>query len=487
MKILMAASECVPFVKVGGLADVVGTLPRFLKKKGNDVRIIIPKYRVIEEQKFNIKSLPIKLLIPVGNEYEEAVIWEGKMDDDLPVYFVESARYFNRREVYGTHDGDYADNRERFIFFSRAVLEAAKALNFQPDIIHCNDWQTAIIPAYLKTIYRIDGFFIRTASAYTIHNMAYQGNFDSDTVKIANFSWSDFAWDKLEYFGRFNFMKAGLVYADVLSTVSPSYAKEIQTKEGGCGLDGILRHRSGDISGILNGIDCAEWNPAKDTAIAANFSKDNVIGKQKCKENLQRTCGLAIDPGALLVGSVSRLDPQKGFDLVAKIIPNMVSKGIQFVILGRGDKSIQELLKRLSGDFRKRVSVHFEFNNALAHKIYAGSDVFAMPSRFEPCGISQMISLAYGTIPLVNKTGGLADTIRNFDAKTQVGNGFVFTPARSSQLRQAILRAKKLYEKKDMWKKLMRNGFASDFSWTKAVNKYIRLYNKAIGTSKQDR
>lgn len=476
----MAASECVPFVKVGGLADVAGALPGFLKKKGNDVRIIIPKYRVIEEEKFNIKSLPFKLLIPIGDYYEEAVIWEGKLDDDVPVYFVESARYFNRGEVYGTNDGDYADNRERFIFFSRAVLETAKALNFQPDVIHCNDWQTAIIPAYLKTAYRIDGFFIKTATVYTIHNLAYQGSFDSDTVKIANFSRSDFTWDKLEYFGRFNFMKAGLVYADVLSTVSPSYAMEIQTREGGCGLDGILRYRTRDISGILNGIDYDEWNPAKDAAIAANFSKDDAAGKRKCKEDLQKTCGLEINPGALLIGSVSRLDPQKGFDILAKIIPGMVPGGIQFVILGRGDKLIQEPLKRLSADFNKRVSVHFEFNNALAHKIYAGSDVFVMPSRFEPCGISQMISLAYGTIPLVNKTGGLADTIKNFDAKTQAGNGFVFSPARPARLKQAILRARKLFEKKNVWEKLMRNGFASDFSWARSVNKYIRLYNKAI-------
>jgi starch synthase len=479
MKIVMAASECVPFVKVGGLADVVGSLPKALKAKRHDVRIVIPKYRKIDDAKFGLRTLPCRLLIPVGDRYEDVTVKEGTIGQGIPVYFIENDNYFNRPEVYRTQDGDYPDNRERFIFFSRAVLETCKALNFQPDIIHCHDWQTGIIPAYLKTIYNFDGFYCNTATVYTIHNIAYQGMFDADTVALAGFPWAEFTWNKLEYYGKFNFMKAGLIYADVISTVSPSYAQEIQREGEGRGMEGILRSRTNDVSGILNGIDYSEWNPVSDPHIAAHFSMEDSKGKAACKADLQQQCKLPLCPDTLLLGAVSRLDPQKGYDLLGKVLPRILSKNVQVVILGSGDRDLQDIIRSLAGKYPARMSVHFEFNDPLAHKIYAGADAFLMPSRFEPCGLGQMIALAYGAIPIVNKTGGLADTIVNFEEKKGTGNGFVFFPAQPAELRFAIERACKTYRDKKRWSTIMTNAFKSDFSWKIAVNKYARLYKKA--------
>jgi starch synthase len=473
----MAASECVPFVKVGGLADVVGSLPKALKSRRHDVRIIIPKYRKIDDEKYGLRTLPCRLLIPVGNRYESVTIKEGSIGQGIPVYFIENDRYFNRAEVYRTPDGDYPDNRERFIFFSRAVLETCKALNFQPDIIHCHDWQTGLIPVYLKTVYRCDGFYCNTATVYTIHNIAYQGMYDADTVALAGFAWYDFTWDRLEYYGKFNFMKAGLVYADVLSTVSPSYALEIQ--RDGRGMEGVLRSRTRNVYGILNGIDYAEWNPLTDQHIMAHFSRENREGKVQCKADLQQYCRLPQKPEAMVLGAVSRLDPQKGYDLVAGILPRLLALNVQLVVLGSGDRALQNLLKDLAVQHPDQVSVHFEFNDPLAHKIYAGADAFLMPSRFEPCGLGQMIALAYGTIPIVNKTGGLADTISNFDAKSKKGNGFVFTSAQVTEFRMAVERAYRLFQHRKQWDLVMTNAFKSDFSWKKAVGAYMKLYQKA--------
>jgi starch synthase len=479
MNILMAASECVPLVKIGGLADVVGTLPQFLRAEGHDVRVIIPKYRKIDDAKFNLKPLPYKLLIPMGANFEEATIKQGTLAGGVPVYCIESRRYFDRAEVYGTADGDYADNRERFVFFSRAVLEAAKAVGFQPDVIHCHDWQTGIIPAYLKTVFSIDGFYCRTATVYTIHNIAYQGMFDADTVRIAGFSMSDFVWNRLEFYGKFNFMKVGLVYADMLSTVSPTYAKEILTDEGGRGMAGILRSRTADTAGILNGIDYDEWNPASDPQIAAPFTGDRPEGKKACKADLQKACGLPVKPDAMVFGSVSRLDPQKGFDLILKTLPKLFTKNVQVVTLGSGDRRIQESLTDMAKRYPGKMHAHFTFNNPLAHKIYAGADAFLMPSLFEPCGLGQMIALTYGTIPVVNKTGGLADTIFNFNLKDKKGNGFVFTPPLAGQFALALERAEKAFRNEKSWHKLMQNAFHSDFSWNRAVKGYAGLYEKA--------
>lgn len=485
MKILMAASECVPFIKVGGLADIVGVLPRFLKDKKHDVRIVVPKYRKIDEKKFGLKALPYRMLIPIGDRCEEATIKEGKIDGKVPVYFVENKKYFDRGEIYRTAEGDYEDNRERFIFFSRAVLETAKAVCFQPDIIHCHDWQTGLIPAYLNTVYKIDSFFNRTAAMYTIHNIAYQGNYYADTMNMAGFSWKDFSLDKLEYYGNLNFMKSGLVYANTLSTVSPTYSKEIQTEDGGRGMEGILKSRAKDVYGIINGIDYQEWSPQKDNYIASGFSQADLKGKAECKKDLQKSYNLPANPNIPLIGSISRLDPQKGYDLVDEVMPELMKQEVQVVILGTGDKEIQDCLSGLAKKYPEKFGLKLEFNNALAHKIYAGSDLFLMPSRFEPCGLGQMISLAYGTIPIVNKTGGLADSIEDFSLKSSKGNGFVFSPAKTDKLKEALDKAVKIYKNKAAWKKLVANAFKSDFSWARSVNEYIKLYTKTVNKKRK--
>lgn len=480
MNILMAASECVPFVKVGGLADVVGTLPRYLKAHGHDVRIFVPKYQKIDGIKHKLKMLPHRLTIQVGAAFEEVTMREGRAAGDVPIYFIEHPRYFHRPEVYGTSKGDYPDNRERYILFSRAVLEAAKAVLFKPDVIHCHDWQTGIIPAYLKTTHRCDGFYSRTASVYTIHNIAYQGVYPKETLKVAGLPEQEFTWDKLEYFSLFNFMKAGLVYADRLSTVSPTYAKEIQLPDGGKTLEGILKSRSSELAGILNGIDLDEWNPAADQGIAERFTAADPHGKQRCKEDLQQSCGLPVRPNAMVLGSVSRLDPQKGYDLVLSVLPELLRYDVQLVILGRGDEAIQNALAAAARRWPDKMRLFTDFNNPLAHKIYAGSDAFLMPSRFEPCGLGQMIAMTYGTVPVVCNTGGLADTVEDVREGMPGGTGFFLANQTPTELLRAINRARRAYADRTQWPRIVANAMSGDFSWDRAVTGYDSLYRSAV-------
>ena len=480
MKILMAASECAPFIKVGGLADVVGTLPPYLKADGHIVKVFLPKYQKIDEKKFLLKKLPFKLQIPVGDRFETAQIMTTVSPNGTECYFIENARYFNRPEIYGTAAGDYPDNRERFIFFSRAVLEASKAIGFQPQVIHCHDWQTGLIPAYLRTLYSIDGFYCNAATLFTIHNIAYQGLFKSDTIPIAGFSWKDFTWDKLEYYGKVNFLKIGLTYSDMLSTVSPTYAREILYEEFGRGMEKTLKHRVNDLVGILNGIDYDEWNPAKDKVIAENYSGEDLSGKAACKRGLQAFCKLPEQENTLLIGAVSRLDPQKGFNLIKKIIPKFITNDVQFVFLGAGDKSIQTGIEGFARKYPSKVSVHIGFDNHLAHRIYAGCDAFLMPSLFEPCGLGQMIALAYGTIPVVNRTGGLFDTVKHFNAKTLEGNGFSFHPPKEDAFLSCLRDLLKAYKNKAQWDRLIRNAMSSNFSWDRSARLYGELYRKAV-------
>lgn len=482
MKILMAASECVPFIKVGGLADVVGTLSRYLKAAKNDVRIVLPAYQKIDRKKYPMKKLKGRLLIPIGDHYEEAEVLEGrlgKVPQSVVVYFIDAPKYFDRPEVYRTSEGDFPDNAERFIFFSRAVLEVAKLVDFQPEVIHCHDWQTGLIPAYLKTLYRIDAFFQSTRTVFTIHNIAYQGMFPAETMLLAGFSWSDFTPERMEYYGQMNFLKIALVYSDALTTVSPTYAQEIKSgPEFGRGMEGILNARSEVLQGILNGIDYEEWNPLSDSRIAARFSPKDIKGKALCKADLQTAVGFTPRAKTLLLGVVSRLDPQKGFDLLVGALPKLIKQDIQLVILGVGDKDIQEELEKLAASYPTKISLNLKFDNDLAHKIYAGCDVFLMPSRFEPCGLGQMIALAYGTIPVVNRTGGLADTISDFSVSGGVvkGNGFVLKEPTVNGLVEAVERAISVYDEETYWKQLMNNAFKSKFSWQESSKLYLKLY-----------
>ncbi|MDR2426050.1 MAG: glycogen synthase GlgA [Endomicrobium sp.] len=477
MNILMIASECVPFVKVGGLADVISALAKYLKKLGHDVRIIIPKYRSIDGKKYNFQPLPYMLRVNVGKEMEKFRIKRGMTEDGIDVYFIENMRYFNRPGIYGDNGIDYGDNRERYIFFCRAALEAAKALIFRPDIIHCHDWQTGLIPAYLKTNLRNDGFFWNTSSVYTIHNIAYQGNFGADTVVAGGFSWEDFTTDKLEFYNNVNFMKCGIAMADAVSTVSPTYASEIK-EFNGRGMEIVLNSRPDRIYGILNGIDYDYWNTKTDKYITANYSKDDLVGKKMCKIELQKICGFDVDEEAYLFGCVSRLDDQKGFDIIIDALYSLRNKQMQFVILGSGNQTIKWHLQDAVAKMPKTVAAFFDYDEPLAHKIYSGCDAYMMPSRFEPCGLSQMISLAYGTIPIVNRTGGLSDTIVYYNHFTKKGNGFMFNITYGENFIQTILKSENIFRDKSNWDILVQNAMNCDFSWDKSVGQYHLMYEE---------
>jgi starch synthase len=483
MKVLYASFECTPFVKVGGLADVVGSLPKVLKDMSVDVRIVIPLHKKIDREKFKLKNLGLKVLIPVGNEYIEGSIWTTK-NDNVQVYFIENTRFFDRTEVYATEEGDYQDNPLRFIFFSRAVLETAKAVDFQPDIIHCHDMQTGLIPAYLKTLYKIDAFFQNTKTVFTIHNIAYQGVYGAEMHFVAGFPLFDFVPEKLEYYGKINFMKAGIVYADIVTTVSPTYAKMISSLHSeGRGLEGVLSKRAseGKLFGILNGIDYSEWNPETDVFIKANFNEKNIETKKLCKEDLQQVCSFE-QKDVPLYGMVSRLDPLKGVDLIARVLPQFLSEqDVQVVILGKGYKNLQQQLEKIQQQFPKKFRLFLEFNNPLAHKIYAGSDFFLMPSNSEPCGLGQMMAMSYATAPIVFKTGGLADTVEQFDVRTLTGNGFVFEKYTAEDFYKSLLDTIKVYKDPNLLIQLRKNMFKYNFSWSSSANKYVELYSQLSG------
>ncbi len=483
MKILVAASEAFPFCKTGGLGDVVGALSQmFARLEGHEVVLFLPKYRNIGGGAFSLRAVEGDFLIPVTNKIETAAIYHVQWGK-VSVYFIENSKYFDRPGMYRTKYGDYKDNDERFIFFSRAVLEGAKFIGFKPDIIHCHDWQTALIPAYLNTLYKIDSFFAKTASVLTINNIAYQGMFGKKTLLKAGFGWTDFMPDKLEFYGGMNFMKSGIVFSDRITTVSPTYSKEIQSYgEFGKGLEGVLRHRTKKLFGILNGIDDEIWDPASDVFIKRGYDlKTFTKGKAHCKKNLQMECGIEENKHIPLAGVVSRLDPQKGLDILSKALPEFKDK-MQFVILGAGDKKVSDALAKLAKDYPKTVFFKSGFDETLAHKIYAGSDIFIMPSRFEPCGLSQMIAMRYGSLPLATGTGGLKDTV--FDTgEPKNSYGFLINGANEKSLRSGLGRAISLFKRKILWHTMVKNAMRGDYSWHKSAERYLEIF-KSLKTNR---
>jgi len=450
MKVLFCSSEIVPFAKTGGLADVAGALPCALESQGCQVKVALPKYRCVKK---------------AGNS--------AKMGRDIEVYLIENDRYFDRPELYGEKSGDYPDNLERFSFFCRQILHLLKKNNFCPDIIHCNDWQTALVSVYLKTKFRDEPFFNRTKTIFTIHNLAYQGLFAKEQFSQTQLDQQFFNMHQLEYYGKLNLLKGGLVFSRFITTVSPTYAKEIQTLKFGCGLDGVLRERRNELFGIINGLDYQTWNPANDDKIFRRYTAENIKDKYANKEALQRELGLPCEKEVALVGIVSRLAEQKGIDLITSALDKIAGLKLQFVLLGTGDEKYHLLLEKIREKKYKNISINLRFDAVLAHKIYAGCDMFLVPSYYEPCGLGQLISLKYGTIPIVRKTGGLADTVGP-------DNGFVFEKYTSGQMLQAINRAVKSYEDKEQWRKLTLRAMEYDFSWDASAKKYIELYNRAI-------
>lgn len=484
LKILIVSSEVTPFAKTGGLADVAGALPRALSAMGDDVRVVMPKYGTIDDEKYHLLPILGDIFVRLGGRTFTAHIKRSHLPGSrVPVYFVLNSAFFERDGLYQADGRDYADNAVRFAFFCTAVVWLLKGLDWVPDVIHCNDWQTALIPVYLRNHpdMTADPALQQARVVFTIHNLAYQGIFpleDGPTIGIG----PELLHPKaLEFYGRMNLMKGGLVFSDALTTVSRRYAEEIQTAEFGCGLEGLLQERRGDLTGIMNGADYEVWNPETDPLIPAQYSAADLSGKAKCKEILQRETGLEPDADAPLIGIISRLDPQKGFDLIGAGLDAIVAAGAQIVLLGTGMPEYHLIFERAAKRHPGRISANLRFDNALAHRIEAGADMFLMPSRYEPCGLNQLYSLRYGTVPIVRATGGLADSVTDATAagiRSGKSTGFVFEEYSETALLKTVKRAIKLFGDRERWTQLMRNGMKCDFSWTAAARQYAALYER---------
>lgn len=484
MRILFASPEAVPFVKTGGLGDVSGALPRALAKLGAKVFLIIPKYRQVDENKFSLKKTGQIIKVPLGQKTEVGEILTTELAPNCQVLFIQQDKYYDRDYLYTTPSGDYEDNAERFIFFSRAILEAALVLEIKPQVIQCNDWQTGLTPVYHKSIYKSLPIMKETITAFTIHNIAYQGLFWHYDMPMTNLGWELFTPQALEFYGKINFLKGGIVFADAVITVSRKYKEEIQTPEFGCGLEGVLRDRQADLYGILNGVDYSEWSPEVDPFIKQRYNSADFSGKKICKIDLQREFGLPISEDTPLLATISRLTDQKGCDLLAATMEEIIKMNLQFVILGTGDEKYQLLFQDLQTKYPQQVGVKIGFDNILAHKIEAGADIFIMPSRYEPCGLNQIYSLRYGTVPIVRATGGLDDTIINYSPENGAGNGFKFQEYSPVALLETIKRALQIFQNKNLWHKLMRQGMAEDFSWDRSAKEYLTVYEKTMSQKK---
>jgi len=481
--VCQVASEMVPFAKTGGLADVVGALTAELKKNKVEVCAFMPLYKQVKETVPNLVSTNVEVKVKIGDNIVSGRVWKTTTPDKVDVYFIQRDEYFNRDYLYSTPEGDYLDNAERFIFFSRAVLEAMKALGIKCNVVHCHDWQSALIPVYLKTLYKKDQYFSGIKTLLTVHNLAYQGVFWHWDLKLTGFGWELFNYKQLEFFGKLNFLKGGLVFADKLTTVSPRYSKEIQTVQFGESLDGVLRERSADLTGIINGVDYSQWSPDADKLIPATYTAAKIANKLKNKRALQQK-GLLPESDLPLIGMIGRLADQKGFDILVEVFDKIIQAGCQFILLGTGEEKYHKLFAEIAKKYQGKASINITFNNALAHTITAGVDMFLMPSRYEPCGLNQLYSLKYGTIPIVHETGGLADTIYNYTPealKEKKATGFTFKNYSSGELLNVTLRALELYKDKKSWQQLIKNAMAQDWSWKRSSQEYINLYSALTG------
>jgi starch synthase len=485
VNILLATSEAVPFAKTGGLADVSGALPVELARLGHDVAVILPAYRQVHYCGQPIERLGIDFIIPIGSKMVTGHLLRSSMPgSDTPVYLVEQEQYYDRDQLYSVDGKDYIDNCERFVFFSRAVMEAIRLLDLRVDVLHANDWQTGLVPAYLKTEYRNVPRYERIASLLTIHNLSYQGQFWHWDMLLTGLDWKYFNWRQMEFHGNLNVLKTGMVFADTINTVSPRYAQEIQSSPLGCGLEGVLQYRRDSLYGILNGIDTREWDPSNDPHLPARYDADTASQVRPiCKAALQRELGLPHEPKVPLVGLVGRLTDQKGLDLVVDVMQRWVqTSDVQWAILGTGQPKYHKALEALAERCPQKVAVRLEFSNPLAHRIEAGADIFLMPSRFEPCGLNQLYSLRYGAVPLVRATGGLADTITGYDPQSPspTANGFVFQEYSSLALSEALRQAGDIYRRPEIWQQLMAVGMRQDWSWAQSARQYVELYKKTM-------
>ncbi|QBD82301.1 glycogen synthase GlgA [Ktedonosporobacter rubrisoli] len=476
LKVLILAAEIVPFVKVGGLADVVGALPKALQALGHDVRLVMPRYRQVDPERFHLSTVAEAVPVAMGNFRVPVNVRLGEIGDQIPVYMIDAPRYFERENIYG-----YTDDGERFILFCRAALEAMRTLNWAPDIVHCNDWHTGIVPNWLHTVYRDDPLFAQAATVYTIHNLAYQGIFGYRILEVAGVAANGFLYPQIaELANVVDIMGRGILFSDAITTVSERYAQEILTPTFGEKLDHLLRSRRDRLFGILNGIDYQEINPSTDRYIHACYDASSLDKRAENKAVLQEQAHLPVRADVPLLAMISRLADQKGFDLLSQIIQPLLSQGVQFVVLGIGDQHYHELFQNLAARYPEQVAIFLTFNAELAQRIYAGSDMFLMPSRFEPCGLSQLIAMRYGSVPIVRHVGGLADTVQEYDPLTGEGNGFVFNNYDPWELFAAIIRALEVYRFKESWRTLQLHGMAADHSWHASALRYVDVYRNAL-------
>jgi starch synthase len=496
MNILLVASEINGFAKTGGLADVVAALPRALTERGHKCALIMPLYSCVRTGKQPIEPTKVAVRLPVGTKAVEGTFWRSQLPgSSIPVYLLEQASYFERDNPaigYGLYQfslpngqkRDYPDNGARFIFFCRAVLEAIRHLDFKTDIIHVNDWQTGLIPVYLREEYRQLPEFAKLRTVLTVHNLAYQGLFWHWDMQLTGLNWRLFNHEQLEFYGQLNFLKAGIVFADALTTVSPTYAREIQTPYYGCGLQGILLKRQKELTGIVNGVDYQEWNPSTDRCLLAHYSVDNIDGKPSCKQALQRLSNLPEAARVPVIGIVARLVEQKGMDLVVEAADSFLRHGVQLIVLGEGHRALHEKLTAVRKRYPRQVALTFGFNEELAHQIEAGADMFLMPSLYEPSGLNQLYSLRYGTVPIVRATGGLADTVVDCTPETLgagTATGFSFLAYTADALTEAVGRALAMYhEQPDAWRQIMQNGMRQDWSWQRSAAEYENVYVKTM-------
>ena len=477
MKIAMIASEVTPFAKTGGLADVISTLTVALERLGHELCVVAPAYRTALEGGFSLRE-SIKLSVPVAGGREEAAVMETAIGKDVPVYLIRADKYFDREYLYGTPSGDYPDNSERFVFFSRAALEL---LRHRPvDIVHSHDWQAALAVVFPKTEPARYAESTAVKTVFTIHNLGFQGIFRQSDWPLLDLDAAYFTPQFLEFYGNVNFLKGGLIFADKITTVSPSYAEEIGTAEQGFGLEGVLQQRAADLVGILNGVDYQQWNPWTDPFLKEHYGEHSLTIKRDCKKNLQRGLGLQDKPNGPLIAMISRLTLQKVFDLIEDIFDRLMERDVQVVLLGSGEPRFEQFFRAAAARYPGRVAVEIGFNEALAHRIEAGADFFLMPSRYEPCGLNQMFSLRYGTVPIVRAVGGLKDTVQDYDGENQTGTGFVFRPYDSQTMLAAIDRALAVYRDKKAWTALRRRAMAMDFSWDRSAKLYSSLYQHLL-------
>lgn len=477
LRVIFISAEVAPFAKSGEMAEVASALPKYLSYLGMEVSVFMPMYRRPEIESLPKKIMASDLSVSIGEVKAKARVYKSELGK-YDIYFIDNAKYFLRENIYGTGRGEYLDNDERFVFFNRAVLEFLLNAKMSADIIHCNNWPTALIPLFLKTQYAKKNRLSNVATVFTLHNISYQGEFPPETLSLTGLNWSYFS--QLSLNGKFNFLKAGILFSDAINTVSSSYKREILTEKYGFGLQGLLKQRKSVFSSIRNGVDYEVWDPERDPYIESNYSASSLEGKDINKRDLCREFGLTIDPGVPLISVVSYMTVNKGFDILLEAMGKLMEMDLGFVILGHGDEQYERAFLSLQKQHLGRLAVKVDMSPSLLHKVAAGVDIVLVPSRYEPCGLNQLYSFRYGSVPVVRATGGLRETVKPFNAKTLKGNGFVFREYSSEALVEAVKRALRWYKKPKMWKMIMQNGLTEDFSWEQAAKRYAKLYERSL-------